>query len=480
MNKSKISISLLLILTLAIFQFQAVSAGPAQVISDLKYLSVLRVETNFADWDQLSWEQAAPIKETETFQWFEATIYEASQGENVPNAIHLYKFDDEFDPMLWFTLTSEEWINYRESYVIARVNIPEGLDTEAKSRVLSEAFIQLFSIMVADTPSLHYGLRYAAHGSGTGSLFGGAINPADAQWLLENMNSIIGRRLDFLDMSHNCLESTTPMHGNFYMYFDYIVASDWLMGGYAPNMDHFFDTDPDYMFPLIMTPDKSIRDGLEDIIDIVRLRWEYSMETMIENKVMQALYLFDAHEYETLVSMVYQEMSTNPVEMNLYYDDLYTYVFSLGNNDIENQFEALRIYYKDNKDFFTWEYVFNGIHHELIEWVAPDFRIFSPYTPPIVKAGASIDLDLIIRQKNGLTSPITLDYTNSDPWLTAGLSDVYGEDPMHASLSITTMEDTPLGVHTIQVTASSGVIAHTVDAQIMVVESSIYLPLIER
>jgi len=210
----------------------------------------------------------------------------------------------------WWLLSSEEWIDYRESYRILKVDIPEGIEPAERSHIISQAFMEVFAVMINDTPSQHYGIRYSGHGSVDGSLFEGEINPTDAHWFLESAISRLGRKIDFLDLGSNCSEGRMVVLSNFYPYFDYIMASDLLVGGYIldPEED-FFDYDADTQYPLIVTPDKTLKAGLTDILNLARLKWEASKISMVANEVMQSLSLFEMDQYETMAVMTYQELT---------------------------------------------------------------------------------------------------------------------------------------------------------------------------
>lgn len=348
-----------IVFLIVLFLTQASMAGATPTNSTIKYFSVLRVATAWIPFDSLSWEQSARIKVTNDFQWFEATIYTSA-----PSAVHLYKFDKTFDPMKWFHLSSQDWVNYRESYRLMKVDIPEGIGADEKSHLLREAFLQFFATIVSDTPSQHYGILYSGHGSGNGGLFENQINPTDSQWLLENVTSLIGKKIDFLDLGGNCSEGKTNVVSNFYPYFDYILASDLLVGNYDFDnwtIEKYNQTQPDYQYPIIMTPDKTIRDGLSQILDLFRLRWEYSRNNMIAGQVKQSVSLFKADAFEPLAYSVRQELTALPSDLSNYNYDLFTYVKSLSRSDMESQFLSFRIEYRSNKDFFPWDIDTNGL-----------------------------------------------------------------------------------------------------------------------
>lgn len=476
MIKRMIASRLGVVFLLAVFMIQAAMVGAAPTNSTIKYFSVLRVVTAWVPFDSLSWEQSAHIKTTNNFQWFEATIYPSA-----PSAVHLYKFDNTFDPDKVFHLSRQDWVNYRESYRLMKVDIPEGLGAEEKSHLLREAFQQFFATMVKDTPSQHYGIRYSGHGSGSGGLFENQINPTDAQWLFEYVTSLIGKKIDFLDLGGNCSEGNTAVVSNFYPYFDYILASDLLIGGFNFDdwtIEKYNQTDPDYQYPLILTPDKTIRDSLSQLLDLFRLRWEYSRNNMIAGQEKQSLSLYKADAFETLAYSLGQELMAHPVNLGNYHYDLYTYIKSLGRSDMESQFLSFRTEYRSNKDFFPWDVDTNGLSIVSTDSVLPDFAIFPPYTPQLVRAGGTVVVDLLIRPRNSFNSPLTFAAQNLPPSSSVTFSPVFGVSPMHVSMSVITSATTPLETKTIVVTASGGGKTHTAEPQILVVKEILYLPIV--
>lgn len=326
-----------------------------------KYLVVMRVVV--ADWvtDQyssVSWEQAAPIKATADFQWFEATIWTER------NAVHLYKFDASFNPAAASTMTTAQWIAYRESHRVQMFDLPTDVSADQRSRVLRDGFQSFFKTIVTSTPALHYGLRYSGHGSGNGGLFQRLISPADARGFLANVTALIGRPLDFLDLGGNCDEGDAVVMSSFFPYADYIIASDIPIGGYTFDnwtIERFHEVDPDYQLPLILTPTRSIRDGLVTYLDLARRRWEYSKQNMIFTRTKQALSLYRMDQFSRLAQLVSPELKRSGISLSAYNHDLFAFIKSLNRSDIESQFLAFRTDYRSNKDFFSWDVDNNGL-----------------------------------------------------------------------------------------------------------------------
>jgi hypothetical protein len=173
-------------------QAQFASRGPVpRPAAATRHFSVLRVVTAGGVTDQYgqaSWEQSVWPPEiggaygtgtSSTFQWFEATIWPDQ------HAVHLYKFNQTFDTAPSLSRSREQWIAHRESYRIAKADFSAGANAAQKSQALRDAFKMFHTVMVSDTPALHYGIRYSGHGSGNGGLFEQQISGPDARDLLD-------------------------------------------------------------------------------------------------------------------------------------------------------------------------------------------------------------------------------------------------------------------------------------------------------
>jgi hypothetical protein len=487
--KSK-KLVMMVILTLVFSSSPMLPSNQSLADSPLKYMSLLRVVNHYVPFHELSWELAAEVKESESFRWFEAAIFHFHEEEKA-SAVHLYKFDDTFYPWMWGHVESEEWIAHRESYRLYKMDIPPGLEREESSRLIAKAFIDIFTIMILDTPSQHYGLRYAGHSSMTGGLFENEITPYDAQWLFENVTAMLGRKIDFLDMSHNCAEGRMNVLTNFYPYFDYLLASDLLVGGYEMNDgDDYFTVELDYNYPQIISEEKTLVENLSGVLDLVHLRWVMSDIDMIERSVMQSLSLFDLAYYETMALVTYQALAIKPDPANYDYD-LLGYIRSFDDhNEMENQFFSLRIDHRDNKDFFDWGYDMYGLSIMVPEWVEPNFALFPPFNSMLLRAGESIQAELLIRPLIGFDEPITFEAGELPPDTTVTFSGGFppagvstwccSHSPHRVTMTITTGDAITLGDHMFRVTATGGDKSYTVYPQITVARGIIYLPLLVK
>jgi len=448
----------------------------AQATPSQKFISVMRtvyVPESWAFYNDSFWERSASIKETEAFQWFEATIWDTKNpiydGEDIieyadMSAVHLYKFDHSFDPHQWSFISPQDWIDYRESYRLLKVDIPKGLTREERSRHLREAFTMAFHTMVRDTPSQHYGIVVSGHGSNQGALFEDQINPNDAQRLFEDMTALIGKKIDFLDMGTVCSQGDIGFPSVWHPYFDYYIASDLDAGGFTMdewNYEKHLETNLDYQYPLIATPDKTILEVLRYRLALTRLEWEYSRDFMTANTVKQSISLYQMDQFQALANVLYQTLGDEPIDYTLYNNDLWTYIQSLDDNDVlENKFLAFRTDYFSNKDFFDWDVDMHGLKFLGLYYdVSPYFSIFPPTFIPYAKAGETFSLPLRIRTFNGFdASTISLSSGfNLPPGITlVKFTDLSDATPMKTVMTVETSETITPGIKEIVVYHNSG------------------------
>lgn len=462
MIKKRITLFIVILVIFAMVFPAARFDHVAQANPSQKFISVMRtvyVPESWADYDDSFWERSAIIKETETFQWFEATIW-----DNDVSAVHLYKFDQTFDHHQWSVLSSQDWVNYRESYRLLKVDIPKGLTQNERSRRLREAFTMAFHTMVMDTPSQHYGIVVSGHGSNPGGFFEDQINPMDAQRLFEDMTSLIGKKLDFLDMGTVCSQGDIGFPSLWHPYFDYYIASDLDVGGFVMDEDtyeKFIETDSDYQYPLMFTPEKTILEVLRDRLDLTKLRWEYSRNFMSDKEVKQSISLYQMDQFEALAEVLFQTLGDDPIDFTLYNGDLWTYIQSLDDkDDIENKFLAFRTDYFSNKDFFDWNVdthglKFSGLHYD----VSPYYSVFPPTFIPYGKAGETIAVPLRIRTINGFdSSTITLsaEYQLPPGITLVTFTELSGTTPMETVMSVETSDTILPGIKEIMVFNNSG------------------------
>ncbi len=322
----------------------------------LTLVSVTRIDWG-SDYEDISWENEVEFLENDYIQLFKVAIWRDSD----PMKVSLYKFNDTFntDPSVHIS-GSQEWVNYRESYNILDIDI-----LNPTSEVYLNAFKQVMDKVVENQPANHYGMRFRGHGSREGHLFGHTMNVSDSELLLSYINTIIGKKIDFLDWSTQCYDGAYNLVKSQYSYADYILASDTARGGFnvdpAYGSSSFISIDYDNFF----SPTKSIKQSLIDLINEERNRWdssEISKNDMIANEVKQAISIYDTSEFEALAT------ATN-LYKGLTFGDILVYIKE-NYPSYEQDFYDFRFHYVSNKDFFPWDEDLNGFWKDF--WVVDE------------------------------------------------------------------------------------------------------------
>lgn len=310
-----------------------------------KFLSLISVNTSWSTYEDNTWEKNFAFKENEYIQIFEVCIW------NIENPkVSLYMFDRSFDPFREeYSSGGQDWVNYRENYNILNVETPGK-----SSQEYLDAFKKIIRKAIETQPAEHYGIKYWGHGAGSSSpLFGYAIWPDEAEMLLSYINSIISKKIDFLDWSRNCGEGRYNRIVKEYKYADYILASDisrlgYAMAGGAVESSQIIET--------FFSPSKTIRQSLIDMVNQDRLQWEsdFTKNDMITNKIKQSISIYDTGKFEIM------DTSTNlQLHSADYAGDILDFIQSNYPSEVQ-KFYDFRFHYVSNKDFFDWDIISNG------------------------------------------------------------------------------------------------------------------------
>lgn len=344
-----------LIVLVTVSTAQTIKGDP---IPDQEYCTLMVVRAAWEAYDSNSWERSGLISDLDRYQDYDATIMDTT--------VHLYKFSKDFNPLLasWI-YGGEEWVKYRESFCVAKFSLPHSSDEyileerEIWSHTLMEGFKVFFKYIVDHTPSIVYGVKNVGHGGSANRTFLSIMYEDDTQELFQYWNSLIGRKLDFFDMHTVCAESSLYNLDAYAKFFDYVMVSDLNVGGYTFdnfNLEQYLETDNMQQYPYIMNDESyNLLDQLTEIINILELRWDYSINNIIANQVKQSDGIFDLSKYARLINELKKIDGIENVNFEDYNSDLFTYIKSLDNSVLESYFTNFRTHYISNKDFFTWD-----------------------------------------------------------------------------------------------------------------------------
>jgi len=306
-----------------------------------KYLALISVVNSWLDYEENSWEGVYPIKENDNIQIFQVCIW------NIANPkVSLYKFDRTWPKVF---PGGQAYVDYRESYNILNVDIPIP-----SSQAYLDAFKLIMEKIVKIQSFEHLGIDYKGHGTGGSGLFENKISGVDSEILLSYINSLTGKKIDYLDWDTNCAQGNFERVLGEYKYADYILASDLDRGGFDMDADAYFKFRPEAIYETFFLPSKSIKQCLVDMTYSVRLFWETTKakSDMISKKVKQSISIYDSNKFEDFIS------STN-LKSSTYTGDILDYVRKNYPSQ-EQKYMDFRFYYVSNKDFFIWDVDSNG------------------------------------------------------------------------------------------------------------------------
>ena len=323
---------------------------------------ILRVVRVTPDWmsfaDIHGWDAAAVHKRSQVLQFYEATIWEEV------SAVHFYRFPNNYQSNIPGSAPAEEKIAYREQFLIRKyTDMPEAY-TEERSAFLKAAFKDIASHLVRQHPDSDHHLMYSGHGGPGGRLFAALMYPDHANEFLNFWSKSLGRKLGVIDMGGPCTKGSFSDAENFCESTRYYIASDMPNGGYSEDDwsgDKYFETDPETQYHSLFRNGESIEESLRGRIDLRRKKYEYSRNNMITNQVEQANYLYSCAAFREFTPAFKSFLGSAAIEYSIG-DDLYKYMIDNGAmSALVEQFNKVIVHRADNRDFFEWSEVRNGM-----------------------------------------------------------------------------------------------------------------------
>ena len=351
--------------------------------AEIRHHVMLRVVRVTPDWHAYEiiaggWPSAVPVKESESLKWFEVAIWEELE------AIHLYAFDNAFDPNLGMGEegSPQQMTAHRESYrIMQETGLPEAW-TEERSLFIAQAFAKFTSYLVSRYPDSEHHLMYNGHGGPGGKLFAGQLLYQHADEMLAGWVESLGRPLGVIDMGGPCNKSGFSDLDNFCRHAAYYIASDLPNGGYTFDewtLEKHRETDPESQFHALFAETSNLQEALVARIDLKRKAYEYSREDMIESGTEQANYLYSCRRFLEFRDDFWAFSHENNAKFS-HREDLYEYL--TGNDASEyllRSFGDVIVHRADNKDFFQWEASYNGM-------LMPTDGVIAPSAPRNLKA----------------------------------------------------------------------------------------------
>ena len=348
-----------------------VSATPENHNVMLKVEYVERDRVTFASLDPTL---DIKLRESEVLKYYEVIIWEDS------TSVHFYEFPNDFDSRYGYDITNvsedgtpsirrnnitdEQIIAYREQFLISKYSDMPRPWNSKRSSFLKLVFTDIASHLVNRHPASDHHLKYRGHGGPGGRLFHGFLEKNHAHEVLESWTQLLGKPLGVIDMGGPCNKGSFADIDNFSDYSRYYVASDLVNGGYT--MDDFTWSKRDEVWPLtqyhsLFSANRSLEEVLKGRIDLKRKDYEYSRNNMIGNRVAQGNYLYSCAAFRRFSPNFKAFLVSADVDYRIW-DDLYQYMIdNKAPLTLIKQFNDVFVHSTDNKDFFEWSEVANGM-----------------------------------------------------------------------------------------------------------------------
>ncbi len=275
----------------------------------------------------------------------------------------MYEFDNNFDRS-YDAGTDSARIAYREQYVVRKhTGMPS--DWTARQDFVKSAFVDFARYIAEQFPDSDHHLVYSGHGGPGGRLFAGLLSREGAAEFLGTWREALGRRLGVIDMSGPCNKSGLSDLENFCAHARYYIASDLPNGGFTMDnwtIEKLNEVNVNDQYHSLFDTHGTLEEALVARIELNRQLYEYSRQNMIANKVEQGNYLYSCTT--TMAELgwnarLFIEQSGGSYG---YGRDLWEYLTVNGApQPLLEMFDQTIIHDANNRDFFSWEEVANGI-----------------------------------------------------------------------------------------------------------------------
>ncbi|MDE0552639.1 MAG: dockerin type I domain-containing protein, partial [Candidatus Poribacteria bacterium] len=307
------------------------------------------------------WTTAVPIKESEVLKYYEVAIWQETAS------VHLYAFPNDYNSWDLFGKTDEQKIAHREQYMILKYtglppDVP-GIREDQRSQHLKAVFMHIAAYLVDQHPTAEHHLVYHGHGAPGGDLFELQLHRNDADEFLNFWTQSLGKPLGVIDMGGPCNKAGFGDIANFCEYARYYVAADQPNGGYASDdftAEKHAEVNPALQYHNLFAANQDLRNVLIGRSNLKRKDYEYSINYMTNHSVSQANYIFSCRAFRDFFP-VFLRFLNNTGNYKAH-GDLYQYM--IDNNapqTLIGQFKNVIVYNVDNRDFFEWSVIKNGI-----------------------------------------------------------------------------------------------------------------------
>ena len=321
------------------------------------------------------WPSAVPVKESQNLKYFEAAVWVEKR------AVHLYEFDDSFEPYVYdYDGTAEEFATHRESFRVMQIpGLPVAPADNPYSREVSfflqQAFKEIATYLVGRYPDSEHHLIFNGHGAPGGRLIEYRMHADDVDRMLAHWTAALERPLGVIDMGGPCNKAGYEDLANFCRHAKFYVGSDMPNGGFEMDewtVEKYYEVDPDAQYHRLFTEQPELHGVLVERVNLKRKSYEYARQNMVENQWPQASSLFSCQQWEAFHGDALPFLKDLSQESGISWDgrsDLLAFFVANGaDQELIEAYQRLVVHRVDNSDFFDWPESRNGITLPARSW----------------------------------------------------------------------------------------------------------------
>ena len=126
-------------------------------------------------------------------------------------------------------------------------------------------------------------------------------------------------------------------------------------------MEKSDETNSERQYHNLLAANDNLEKALRGRVNLKRTSYEYSRDNIVSNRVVQANYLYSCSEFVKFSPAFISFLAETGADYNLN-DDLYQFMIdNKAPSPLFSLYEAVLLYGVNNKDFFEWSTVANGM-----------------------------------------------------------------------------------------------------------------------
>lgn len=299
-----------------------------------------------------AWQGAAPIKNAPGYKLYDLEL--GRGGDNQIAYSGLYYFDQleqnsNNDPL--------KWKNYKLASTLASADV---IGTDKSAALRDTLIVMLDKLFAKENPS-RIVLAYSGHGGPT-SFFEGMLNTSDAQAFLAHLKKLAGNRPVILDFSTNCNTGFFDFVCNYYLYADYLIASELLVGGFTPiNVEYWIKNLHDRNLQNFWQANNTTSAAFNSVLTTRKNLWTASATDLFARNYKQSLSTYDLTQFKAFMQTLKPETGFDASrDLASYSNNLATYALQANKPEVKQSFIKFRFGYVSDNDIVKWNEELNG------------------------------------------------------------------------------------------------------------------------